>query len=375
LAEKKKVIVAVGDEGARQYFDVIYSELQGQYDVLLLADPKGAAIKALKDRGIAHKASDGLTYEEDGKQVEVDLTGVAAVLCGTAGKAFDLWRNITEKALAAGVQVAWFGDFYASGCEPQVADLAPNYMAFFDDSTMARFLVERPNFDPSRARAIGNPAFDEIARFDPERARQYMRMGFGMNYYSPGFMFYSASSMSQFNLKGESLDNLVPYAKEQKWKFGMRLHPADAKNSPEKVAECMNYVNGELGGQVVNVGDLRGLPLYAAADVLVTDYSTEGVKACLAGIPTVFLMLESSQDYMRKNKGGDVPFFSILEGSDGESPALGVFDIKDLNLQMSRIIEWSNSDVLDRLKQPRYQILRDGKAGERALAFIKEIVG
>ena len=199
------------------------------------------------------------------------------------------------------------------------------------------------------------------------------------------FLLYSASSAGQFDLE-ESLRALVqwvkaytptfPWTQSSVMKFAVRFHPADVKNKPEDVARLQRCVYEELGQErVVDLKDMKGLELASVADLLVTDYSTEVVKACLLGVPTAFVMLKSAQKYLRDAKGGEFPFLSILEEKpDSPAPALGVYAPDDMR-QLNRVLSgaWTLR-ARGALEHPRFSVLCDGEAGNRVLAGIKRVV-
>ncbi|HEY4519571.1 MAG TPA: hypothetical protein VJH33_00840 [Candidatus Paceibacterota bacterium] len=375
----EKIIVAVGDAGAWQYFKPIFQQLRDHYDVELLADINGAAIVELMRENVSHRATDGrYLLERDG------LHGVSAILCGTAGKVFDLWRNATDASIGR-VPCAWFGDFYGSGCEAQVRGVTPDYLFTFDDTTAERFLKIVPHLR-TRTHVVGNPAFDAIAdaRLRLHRMREEARIMLDVVWSNP-LVVYSASSAGQFDLE-ESLRALVqwvkaytptfPWTQSSVMKFAVRFHPADVKNKPEDVARLQRCVYEELGQErVVDLKDMKGLELASVADLLVTDYSTEVVKACLLGVPTAFVMLKSAQKYLRDAKGGEFPFLSILEEKpDSPAPALGVYAPDDMR-QLNRVLSgaWTLR-ARGALEHPRFSVLCDGEAGNRVLAGIKRVV-
>lgn len=376
----EKVIVAVGDVGAWQYFEPIFPQLRDTYDIELLADLNGAAIVDLMKKGVSHRATDGrYLLERDG------LNGVSAILCGTAGKVFDLWRNATEASIGR-VPCAWFGDFYGSGCESQIRGVTPDYLFAFDNTTAERFLKTVPHLK-KRTHVVGNPAFDAImdSRLNLIRMREDARCVLGVAWLDP-LVVYSASSMSQFALEEESLKPLVqwiktytstfPWTQSGVMKFGLRFHPVDVKNRPDDVARLQRHVYEELGQErVVDLGGTKGLELASAADLFVTDYSTEAVKACLLGAPTAFVMFKSAQKYLQGAKGGAFPFLSVLEEKpDSPAPALGVYALEHMG-ELNRVLSgaWTLR-ARGALKHSRFKVLCDGEAGSRALAGIKRVV-
>jgi hypothetical protein len=352
--------------GSWNYFAPILPKLTEEYDLRILADPEGMALGMVQKSGYAFEIADA---------TDLDPTDVSLVLSGTGDKATRLWRNATIAAQAGNVPCAWFGDFYASGCEACMRDLTPDFAAFFDPLTRDRFVDGRPEFrDRRNAVTLGNPSFDPIASFDVASARVRTRATLGLKE-THGFVLCVASSFKQVDFEGESLAVLLPWLRNNDDFFACRFHPADKAAAPERVERISRVLKAALGERLIDTSALNGLELAAGADLVVTDYSTEGVKSCLAGIPTAFLMLESARKYQREQKGGTLPFFSILkEQPYGVSPAIGVWapDEGD-KLNWAWKPSWV-AKMKQALEQNSVRILADGKAGHRVLKFISDIV-
>jgi hypothetical protein len=306
---KKRVVVAIGDAGSAEYLLPAYRALINDFDINLYADPKGAGGNVLKKAGIP------LEWCES---AELDLGQPSLVLCGTAGKAQRLWRDFTL-GCRRDVPIAWFGDFYNSGCEEAMRGLSPDYMAAFDESSAAAFMKVHPTFPATHLAVVGNPAYDTHAMFNLAEVRTHTREALKIG--DEKFVIYSASSFKQFKL-AEVVGTLIPWVKRRGYRFAMRFHPADAQSEPETVGRVKVSIKETLGKALVDIGDLGGLVLAASADLFVTDYSTEGVKASLAGVPTAFIMFESARAYQR-SRGLKAPYFSVLDDKYEVSPANG----------------------------------------------------
>lgn len=357
-------MVALGDQGSVDYLQSTFDRLQAVFDIRIYADPSGKAKDGLAKLGIAHTVSDGSS---------IDLVGVDAVLCGTAEKAFGLWRAVHAKAREAEVHIAWFGDFYGSGCGEQVADLAPDFVAVFDDTTRQSFLKLRQGFNPNCVWVVGNPSFDMLADFDVQAARAKMRRSLGLKK-GEFFVLDTASSLEQFLLKEESLDKLVPWVRGRGVSFAVCFHPADVKKHEVTIAGWNKWMRSVLGLRFVDIGEHRGLPLIAAADMVVTDWSTEGVKSCLLGIPTGFIMLRTAQEYLWKRKLQPGSFSILQDLPDSPAPAISVTNMDDMYRLDYGFAPPDRADLARALQHKRFEPLRDGKAGARFLGFVREMV-
>lgn len=362
----KRVVLAVGDAGAAGYFIPIYSTLAERYELEILADPEGKAKDGLAKAGIEFAESHGVGY---------DLAGVDAVVCGTAAKAPRLWENISTAALEKGIPLIWCGDFYSSGCEKRMCGLDPTAMLVFDDVTTKTFGELHSSFSPGAPKedqlfVVGSPANDALSNFDLESERMKSREELGYQPNERRLALYSASSMAQFDLEGESLRPLVAWMERQPLDLAIGFHPAD---KPEEIERLTEWLKSALVERFVPIdGKLGGLSLLAAADMVLTDYSTTGVQACLAGIPTGFMLGTSAIKYQR-GRGGVFPFFSVLEGGLDVAPAVL---IKDADVSaLDNLLERTSHEVRRLLKNPRFSVLSDGRAGERVLEHLGEIIG
>jgi hypothetical protein len=359
------ILVVLGDAGATDYFLAAREELMKKYSLRIVADPKGAAAEKLAKNGVAHVISARLP--------DVLLRDVSLVLCGTAGKAQELWKHATKAARCAGVPCAWFGDFFGSGCETAMKDFTPDRVTFFDESSMRQFLKQRPSFNTKGAvRIVGNPSYDAVATFDVQKHRVEARERIVIQD-GETLVVYSASSLTQFDIM-ESMRALVPWVRRNAFLLGVSFHPADEKSAAEEVSKIRRYLQEEYGAGYVGLQDVRGLPLAAAADVFVTDYSTEGIRSALLGVPTAFLLLPSVAKY-QESRGGTHPFFPILDGLGGEPAAMGVFAHDDCYRLLSLLLKKETPKALSCARmQPRFRTLADGEATRRFLDFVHSCI-
>lgn len=355
---QKRILLALGDKGSYEYIRSCLPSLARTYGLSIVADPDGAAITDLEAAGIRFLAWDG---------GPLDTAGVSLILCGTCGKAQKLWRAATLAGQEARIPVAWFGDFFGSGAEPALADLSPDAFAAFDQSSVRRFLDRRPAFRTGRIEVVGNPAFDELPAIVKTRMDTRKRLGLSSR---DTFVRYAASSLKQFDL-AETLTRVAGWVERSRLRFAVGFHPADEKSAAEDVHRLRSMLRSRLGSLLVDTKDAPGIRLSAAADLVVTDYSTEGVKSALMGVPTVFVMLDSARAYQR-SRGGTEPFFPILE--KGSGVALPIFSVREFARLDAALVPMYRDDQKKALRDPRFSPLSDGKAGERFTRFVRHVL-
>ncbi len=364
---KPSIVAVVGDAGSAEYLLPVLPKLREFCCVEFYVDPAGAAKKAVESAGEPYVAC---PPDKAKDYIEFGLDKPDLVLCGTAGKAQQAWRAATLAAQKYGVRVAWFGDFFGSGCESALEGLSPDYMLLFDHSSKEQFLAMRPSYS-GKALVVGNPAYDKIATFDRYAVFDKTRASLNITD-TDHFVVYSASSMKQFKLEEESLTTLVPWALGRKVHLAVAFHPAD---DPAEVQRLKGWLREKLGEQFVDHRGLRGLELLSAADLVITDYSTEGVKSAVLGIPTCFLMLDSVQKY-QESRGMHRPYFPILDYREQAAMAKVVFSQSELSrLDDTLALDRVKTSLQEARKQPRFSSFCDGKGGERFVSSIKSIFG
>jgi hypothetical protein len=362
--EKTKIALVLGDAGSLAYALPMFEELRKKYHVELFVDSEGVAKKALERDGIAVPDS----------SVENSITGAQLVLIGTSGKATRAWRRATEEAKRQNIPCLWFGDFFGSGSESQLKDLAPDWAALFDESSRDLFKTRHPDVADGRIAVVGNPAFDRVAREGIELERAQMRGALKIQE-GERLIVYSASSMAQFDLE-KSLRPLLSWVRDHGVKFAIAFHPADMATMPQRVNELQEKIRDSLASpeRFVSTEGYTTSQLTSAADLVVTDYSTSGVHSAIAGVPTVFFMPDdgpnSAQAYQR-SRGGERPYFPILENG---GPAIGIFDEESVSRLGDAIAMKYRGMIRDAWQDPRYKVLADGEAGKRFIDFVEHVV-
>jgi hypothetical protein len=359
---RQRIIAGLGDAGSANYLLPALPILRQEFDVHLHVDPDGAARSVLEKQ----KESFQLGIEPGA----FDPEQVALVLLGTAGKAPRVLREATLAAQAAPIPVAWFGDFFNSGCEAAYADLAPDWIAVLDESSASSFARMRPQYPPKRMKVVGNPAFDRFGDFDYAQLRRVGRNRLRLTDRA-AYIHYSASSLSQFDLK-ETLRLLIEFTEHAAACLSVAFHPADLVQRPEEVAELTAFARERTG--LFIEGDLSFEMRAAAADLFVTDYSTTGAEAAILGTPTAFVMLESAQAY-QKGRGGEFPFIPLLGGPRKVKAATGVFSEDHLYERLHRALydETYRRKTRETLHLD-FPVLTDRQARSRFQSFVEAIV-
>lgn len=359
--EKPRVLLALGDAGSAQYIAAVLPRLQELFTIEVACDTKGAAQSVLeRDTPLAPLSG------------PIQMRDYNLVLCGTAGKAQATWRWMTENARTHGVPCLWFGDFFGSGSEADVRDLDPDWMALFDETSKQRFQALHPSVPEERLAVIGNPSFDAyVGEFAEERQGLRSKLGISEG---ERLVAYAASSFKQFDLQ-QSLDALLPWVRERGMKFSLTFHPADMVADSGRVANIREHVRASLASpeRFVDTHRMASGDVSLAADMVVTDYSTEGVRAAVMGVPTVFFMPHrgpgSAQAY-QESRGGERPFFPILEQG---GPATGIFTVEDVPSLGTAIPRLYRGTIRESWNDSRFRMLADGRASQRFLELISRI--
>lgn len=305
-----KILFFVGDAGAAEALaPVIASMPQETYSYEVFADPKGAGFKTLTKLKIPHQVSEN-----------VNPRGANLVVCGTNGKAQGLQIQTTNAARSMGIPVLWVGDFYGSGGETGVANAEPTVLTVIDQTSadllkkvrLCEVVGTSNNGRGCKLHITGNPAFDELASLKKRRddIRVATRAALGLDEKAKLIVF-GGSASNQFDVEDmlRTLGELTSFLPSHHKYFS--LHPADPNR--EELENCIRtQTNCSLFADNID--------MYAAADAVVVQYSTIGIKSALLGVPTLFALLPSLRTYQR-SRGNTWPYFPQIKMGAAEMAA------------------------------------------------------
>jgi len=353
---RKSIGVVLGDAGSAYYVLPVLSGLREYYDVHLFVDAEGGA------QGILMRSREPyrILSETD------NLSRFSLIMCGISGKAPNAWIRASQVARRDGVPLLWFGDFFGSGTEIVARSLSPNLMAAFDRRSASRFRKAHPDLSSAAIAVVGNPSFDRIGSINRYAVRRVNRNRLAL---TPDnrHVHYSASSIAQFDVT-ESFLVLEPWVRSRNLSLSIGFHPAD---DAARTTELRESLASRLGSRLITLGARCAvLDIALASDCFVTDYSTSGVEATVAEVPTAFLMLPSARHY-QESRGGEFPFLPLIADTDTVTPALGIFAQEGAMDRLDRLL---NPEYRERMKDRlRFDFaeLCDWQAGPRFLDFVE----
>lgn len=350
------ICFCIGDVGAVNALVPVIRLLQEKRVLLeVYADPAGKGKKVLTDSGIKFKE----TFEFS------DMDKCQLIVCGTNGKACDLQINATKFGKEHKIPVIWVEDFYLTSCNELVRNLHPDWICVMDEPAKKLVRRVRPQYASEWIRVLGQPAFDELYHLveKREKRRDSIRSSLKVSE-NQKLVVFSASSGKQMDMI-ETLNPLLFILRQRSdIIFAPRFHPAD----PDKdiYTDCCR--SHFLHGRIIDTRDENENWLALASDLFIVQYSTGGVKSALMGVPTLFVLLSTSQKY-QESRGAVHPYFPTIEFG----AALGVFQAQDLEQVINDLLD--NEDCQNKLSEARKQHFQlDGKATQRVSDFILSFV-
>lgn len=359
----KRIAIAIGDAATGDLIVPVLPLLDREgikYQIFVDPGRKAAGATALRKQGITYVEAEGIP----------DVAFYDLLVCGTAMKSQTLVRNVTVTALVTGMKVVWAGDFYGSGCEKSMLDLAPDYLTALDQTAVDWIRRVRPTYPTERIRMVGNPSWDRLSNL------MAMRMGFRDKIFAElklptgtKLIVFSCSDTGQFDDKEmvSTIEAMTEYAHSRGSVVVFLFHPADQRKD-------------FWGGRIEELPDfmivrdrLTGDPLadLLVADAAVVQYSQLGCQSSLA-VPTLFTLLPSMRKYQRESRGatwGDRFFPQILHHA-----AEVAWGVREIAPALDRMLgdEPGYHEALEEARRKHFSTLMDGHAAERFMDLVRE---
>lgn len=360
----KKVAIAIGDAATGDFILPVLPLLDRegiQWQIFVDPARKAAGANTLRKNNILYVETETLP----------DPTCWDIVICGTAAKSQTLVRNATLCAVNVGTKVIWAGDFYGSGCEIEMLDLAPDWITALDETAANQVRVARPKFPSDHVRMIGNPGWDRISKLMVRRhilrdqVFSELKLSAGTK-----LIVVGCSDTSQFAEK-EMMDTILTmreYCCHRDAVTVFLFHPADQRKDfwsgiiNESSSLSLIQVCARLTGD--SLSDLL------MADAAVVQYSQLGCQSALA-VPTLFTLLPSIRKYLmgRGSTWAGRFFPQILHHA-----AEVAWDVREIAPALDRMLgnEPGYHDALDEARKKHFSSLMDGYAAERFLGLVLE---
>jgi CDP-glycerol glycerophosphotransferase (TagB/SpsB family) len=211
--------------------------------------------------------------------------------------------------------------------------------------------------EPGRIAVTGNPAFDRLAQgVEPERVERVRR---SLKLEAGRPLLLVTTQNDSFAASRRQIEAVVAAAREfPALQIVVKLHPADAFAPYQRLQRELEGVDLHL----TQHSDLAAL--LALSDLLVTRFSTTALEAMLQGKPVIVLNFSGQPD----------PLPYVERGA-----ALGVRDPSALPAAIRAVLE--DEPTRRRLREGMARFVRDyayrldGRAGERVLALMEEMMG
>lgn len=386
--EKQEIMVAARDIiTARSLVPVIEALLLRGYPVSILADQpaEGYLRSAFKDRDL----------EELQPKIESDMleevSPLAAIgernpalmisdMSATGGPAVEFYATETAEGYGEGetnkIPTVWIESFWGAATRDYQLgfNVRPDVICAFDQESLEMDLAklkERGITDitPEQFVVTGSPVFDELAHEEDrdevtERVRGALGVGQG------DFMVaYMGSTPPEDLLSLEhfinSLNNIDTQGKQLK--IAARIHPSVFREGPLSLyKEQYEQLLGTITqGEVLDtMGKFTTDEIAKATDMVVSEYSTEGIKAVYRGKISLFMLLpELGAAGLKASVGMDT--LPVIESG----AAIGVFDQMKLTESLQGALNPEVQKQLRQAQQAGYHL--DGKNTERIVGVIE----
>lgn len=228
----------------------------------------------------------------------------------------------------------------------------PNRLMVMNEWAKEANLAALPWFDPDHVLVTGQPAFDYIATEDRQQVKNdvYQQAGIQKGDDLVVWMGQKGGTKEAFEIFIDGLSQV-----QGNFRLAIRRHPRDVV-----LMEEYEDMTGKLRSRVVRTDGIPTSQVGAAADRLVTIFSTEGLSSVMREIPTLHILTPE--------------ILALTESPNVVVPVLDASHvIKDVS-EGRRIIaqlfsERANQDLQEKMAQWK----PDGKAGERVAAALVDI--
>jgi hypothetical protein len=276
------------------------------------------------------------------------------------------------------VPSVWVEDFWGvAGRNAQLPrSVQPDYICAFDeyskDMNIKNFARPGIYMDPDRILATGSPAMDELAaEKDALAIKNRVRHELGIGEEEIFVAYVGETPPTDLDNLKIFIDNLNKInLGKKKIRLTTRIHPAVFRDGPlaKYKDEYQDLLRGLKQGESINtMGKFSTDEVAKAADVIISTYSTEGIKAVYRGKISLFMLLPDLGGKGLKDSVGMSTLPVIESGS-----SIGVFGEEDMPGALKNALDPEYQKVL-RAAQEKYHKL-DGKNTERVVDLIEEIL-
>ena len=359
----KKIVVAMRDNGeVNTLFPVVEKLIEDKnYRISIFADGPGKELLQKQSKFEELKLKKNILVEVPKIVDEADLilvsqsmdSGIDTSLLATAA------TGNKNKATVLAIE-----DFPGgcNSCDNVLSShnslLTPDLQCVMNIQSKKALMNTRPEFDPEKIVITGIPSFDNINIDHKENVRREFRNKYGIGENKKIIVWvggYDMADRDSFKLfvdgvKGADLDDYF---------LIIRRHPRDKENN--------NFYNNATLGLERHLIDTASESMDVvrqAADLVVSVYSTEAVKAVCEQTPTLLIMIPSILGQIGMEN------FSFLIGEDGSASVVREKNEMVDTLKKSLLDESYMKKNKDRMEKWKV----DGRATEKIIKLITEIL-
>jgi hypothetical protein len=252
-------------------------------------------------------------------------------------------------------------DYYGSSVEYLQASKErygrlPNKICVMDEEAAKVVIKSFPEL-VDRIEITGQPAFDSLATEETEVIQKQVKEKLNLKQEDKLVVLMSTNDVTVDQIE----KTLSHYESVHGIFLAFRKHPRDNTSYEEYYS-----LFSRIGINYVDVEDFSSDEIGAAADLVITTWSTEGLKGIYRRKPTIHLCDASILDVP---PGLEVPFPLVKLGASE-----GVSDMNDLTQTISLLLD-KNSEASQKLRQnmERYYPA-DGKNAERVVGVVKDVI-
>lgn len=377
---KPEIMVGARDIGPARCLAPVIEELHRRgYPISLLADQP--AEKFLIDRlsGIKELKLDSPLGAITERKPGLVLSGISAT--GSPGIEYYLAKTAegygekkTEK-----VPVVWVEDFWGVATRKKQLkhDVLPTIVCAFDEFSKKLNLT---HLEEAKIKGLaseqfivtGPPAFDELAQ-EKNRDEIKKRVRGSLDIREDELMITYMSDIPPRDLENLKIfiDNFNRLdTGDKKIKLTARIHPhvfanedlAQYKKEYEKLLNTFNK------GEVINTMEKFSTDEVAiATDMVVSQYSTEGIKAVYRKKPTLFMLLP---DLGAKNLKEVVGMETLPVIDSGAS--IGVFKEEDMKSGLEKMLDPASQKAMQEAQREHHNL--DGQNTKRVIEVIEKLL-
>jgi hypothetical protein len=380
--EKPEIMVGARDMGtARILVPVIEELLNRGYPISLLTDQP--AEQFLKDKFATDNMEELQINSPLGAVAEREPGLILSGISATGGSGIEFYLTTTAEEYGGKttkrVPSIWIEDFWGVATRKGQMDykIEPDLICAFDEYSKSLDIehlkeagLTKPS--PDQFVATGSPVFDDIAK-EQNRDEIQNKLRKELNILDgEKFIAYVGGAppkdLENLKILIENLNELN--LGDKKIALAVRIHPSVFRDTPlaQYKKDYENLLSSFNNGKVVEtMGKFSTDQVATAADMVITSYSTEGVKAVYRGKPSLFMLLPGlGADGLKDSV--DLKTLPVIESG----ASIGVFKEEDMKQGLENLLDADYQKTMQRAQQTHHNL--DGNNTKRVADLVEKML-